>query len=91
MLGNFSIGDYFREEVLPWAFELLTSEEWFGFDKDLLYITYYPTDTRTRDIWVNCGMDPYHLIPLEGNFWEDRKSTRLNSSHAELSRMPSSA
>ena len=70
MLGNFSIGDYFREEVLPWAFELLTSEEWFGFDKDLLYITYYPTDTRTRDIWVNCGMDPSHLIPLEGNFWE---------------------
>lgn len=70
MLGNFSIGDYFRDEVLPWAFELLTSEKWFGFDKDKLYITYYPTDKDTFNLWVKCGMDPSHLIPLEDNFWE---------------------
>ena len=38
MLGNFSIGDYFRDEIIPWAFELLTSDKYFGFDKDLLYI-----------------------------------------------------
>jgi len=37
MLGNFSVGDYFRDEVLTWAYELLFSEEWFGFDKDLIY------------------------------------------------------
>ncbi len=70
MLGNFSIGDYFRDEVLPWAFELLTSDKWFGFDKDRLYITFYPDDFKTRDLWIKCGMDKEHLIPLEGNFWE---------------------
>ncbi len=70
MMGNFSIGDYFRNEVLPWAFELLTSEKWFGMDKNKLYITYYPNDHETRDLWIKCGMSPDHLIPLEDNFWE---------------------
>ena len=70
MLGNFSIGDYFRNEVIPWAYELLTSEKYFGFDKNLLYITHHPSDTATRDLWIKCGMDPDHMIPLEGNFWE---------------------
>lgn len=70
MLGNFSIGDYFRDEVLPWAFELLTSKDWFGFDKNRLYITFYPDDFATRDLWIKCGMAPDHMIPLEGNFWE---------------------
>ncbi len=70
MLGNFSIGDYFRDEVLPWAFELLTSDKWFGFDKNRLYITFYPDDFKTRDLWIKCGMEPSHMIPLEGNFWE---------------------
>ncbi len=70
MMGNFSIGDYFRNEVLPWAFELLTSDKWFGMDKNKLYITYYPNDHATRDLWIKCGMSPDHLIPLEDNFWE---------------------
>ncbi len=70
MMGNFSIGDYFRDEVLPWAYELLTSEEWFGMDKNKLYITYYPDDYATRDLWIKCGMDSDHLIPLKDNFWE---------------------
>ena len=48
MLGNFSIGDYFRDEVLPWAFELLTSDKWFGFDKNRLYITFFPDDLKPR-------------------------------------------
>ena len=51
MLGNFSIGDYFRDQVIPWAFELLTSPEWFDLPVDRLYITYYPDDTATRDLW----------------------------------------
>ena len=70
MLGNFSIGDYFRNEVLPWAYELLTSEEYFGFDKEKLYITYHPSDVDSYNLWVKCGIDPTHLIPMEGNFWE---------------------
>lgn len=70
MLGNFSIGDYFRDEVIPWAFELLTSEKWFGFPKERLYITYYPDDIATRDLWIKCGMAPDHMIPSEDNFWE---------------------
>ena len=70
MMGNFSIGDYFRNEVIPWAFELLTSEKWFAIDPDKLYITYYPTDKETLNLWVKCGMNPDHMIPLEDNFWE---------------------
>lgn len=70
MLGNFSIGDYFRDEVLPWAAELLFSENWFGFDKNLIYITYYPKDLDTYNKWIEVGIDPSHLIALEDNFWE---------------------
>ncbi len=70
MLGNFSIGDYFREEVLTWASELLFSKEWFDFDRNLIYITYYPKDLDTFNKWVELGIDPTHLIPLEDNFWE---------------------
>lgn len=71
MLGNFSIGDYFRPEVIPWAYTLLTSEEeGFGFSPDKLYITYEPHDLATRDLWVKCGIAPDHLIPLADNFWE---------------------
>ena len=70
MLGNFSIGDYFRSEVLPWAFELLTSEEYFAFDKEKLYMTYHPNDLESYNLWIKCGVDPTHLIPMEGNFWE---------------------
>ena len=70
MLGNFSIGDYFREEAVAWAWELLTSKEWFAFDKDLLYITVYPDDQETYDLWVSLGVDPAHIVKLEYNYWE---------------------
>ncbi|MCQ2802154.1 MAG: alanine--tRNA ligase [Bacilli bacterium] len=70
MLGNFSIGDYFREEVIPWAVELLTSDKYFAFDKNKLYITYFPQDLDTKRCWMNAGIEEDHLIPLEGNFWE---------------------
>lgn len=70
MLGNFSIGDYFRDEVITWASELLFDEKWFGFPKDKIYITFYPQDKATHDKWIEVGVSDDHLIPLEGNFWE---------------------
>ena len=70
MLGNFSIGDYFRNEVIPWAFDLLTNPQYFGIEKDKLYITYHPTDKETKELWIKQGMDESHLIPLTGNFWQ---------------------
>ena len=70
MLGNFSIGDYFREEVLTWAYELLFSEKWFGLPKEKVYITYYPDDKETHEKWMSLGVEDSHLVPLEGNFWE---------------------
>lgn len=70
MLGNFSIGDYFRQDVLPWAFELLTSEKYFGIPLEKLYITYHPTDKETYDLWIKLGVLPTHMVPCEHNFWE---------------------
>lgn len=69
MLGNFSIGDYFRNEVIPWAFDLLTNEKYFGIDPMKLYITYHPDDEATKNLWIRCGMQEDHMIPLEDNFW----------------------
>lgn len=70
MMGNFSIGDYFRHDVLPWAFELLTSEKYFGLPKERLYVTYYPDDLDTYETWIRAGLDKDHLVPCKGNFWE---------------------
>ncbi|MDD3478115.1 MAG: alanine--tRNA ligase, partial [Candidatus Izemoplasmatales bacterium] len=71
MLGNFSIGDYFRKEAVTWGFELLTDPKWFGFDKNKLYMTVYPSDEETKELWMSCGVDPSHIIPTEeNNFWE---------------------
>lgn len=71
MLGNFSIGDYFRDEVIPWAYEILTDEKvGFGIPIEKLYFTYNPMDKATFELWKKCGVPEDHLIPLEGNFWE---------------------
>ena len=70
MMGNFSIGDYFKDEAIEFSFELLTSKEYFGIDKDLLYVTVYPTDLQAQSKWVAVGLDSSHIIPLEENFWE---------------------
>ena len=70
MLGNFSVGDYFRDEAITWGYELLTSPEWFDFPKDKLYMTYYPDDKDTYNRWISLGVEPSHLIPIEDNFWE---------------------
>lgn len=70
MLGNFSIGDYFRKEAITWAFELLTSQQWFGFEIEKLYMTYSPLDQETPKIWQSLGVPADHLFAIEGNFWE---------------------
>ena len=70
MLGNFSIGDYFKKEAIPWAWEFLTSPEWIGFDPEKLYVTVYPDDTEAYDLWVKAGMIESHIRKTEDNFWE---------------------
>ena len=70
MLGNFSVGDYFKKEALTWAFELLTSPKYFGFDIEKLYVTIYPTDEEAYNLWVSLGMPKDHIIKLSGNYWE---------------------
>lgn len=70
MMGNFSIGDYFRDEAIEYSYELLTSEEYFGIDKNLLYVTVYPEDMDSYNKWISVGLAQNHIIKLEGNFWE---------------------
>lgn len=70
MLGNFSIGDYFRKEVITWAYDLLTNPKYFDLPKEKIYVTYHPDDLETRDLWIKAGLDVTHLIPLEGNYWQ---------------------
>ena len=77
MLGNWSLGDYFKEESIAWSYELLTGEEWLGIDKDRLYFTCFagddnaPRDTESHDLWVKMGVDPSHIFYLDAkhNWW----------------------
>lgn len=71
MLGNFSIGDYFKEEAIEWAWEFLTSPKWIGFDPDKLYVTIHPDDEEAFEIWhKKIGLEKDRIIPLEDNFWD---------------------
>ena len=70
MLGNFSIGDYFRKEVIDFAYEILFDEKYFGFPKEKVYFTYHPSDLETRKYWMEHGVKEDHLVPLEHNFWQ---------------------
>lgn len=71
MLGNFSIGDYFKQEAIKFAWEFLTSEDWIGLDKDKLYITIYTDDNEAFDIWTNIiGISSDRIFRMEENFWE---------------------
>ena len=71
MLGNFSIGDYFKEEAIVRAWEFLTHGDWIGFDPDLLYVTVHPEDTDALNIWKDViGLDESRIIRIEGNFWD---------------------
>lgn len=71
MLGNFSIGDYFKREAIHFAWEFLTGEDWINMDKDKLYVTVYTDDEDAYRIWTEeCGVDPSHMWKTDDNFWE---------------------
>jgi alanyl-tRNA synthetase len=78
MLGNFSFGDYFKREAIGFAWELVTSPEWFGIPKDRLYVTIFegadgvPRDTEAEDFWVEAGVPKERIkeYGLKDNFWQ---------------------
>ncbi|WP_433945944.1 alanine--tRNA ligase [Paenibacillus sp. SN-8-1] len=71
MLGNFSIGDYFKEEAVTWAWEFLTSKEWIGFDPERLSVTVYPEDEEAYKLWnEKLGLPAERIVKLEDNFWD---------------------
>ena len=68
MLGNFSFGDYFKENALKFAWDFLTSEQWLGLPKDKLYVTVYHTDDEAYDIWnKEIGLAPERIIRIGDN------------------------
>jgi len=71
MLGNFSIGDYFKEEAITWAWEFLTDKKWIGFDPDRLSVTVYPEDEEAFKFWnEKIGLPAERIYKLEENFWD---------------------
>lgn len=71
MLGNFSIGDYFKQEAIEFAWEFLTSDKWMGMEPDKLYVTIHPEDMETYNIWhKDIGLEESRIIRIEGNFWD---------------------
>ena len=71
MLGNFSIGDYFKKEAVHWAWEFLTSPQWLAFDPEKLFVTVYPKDVEAKRLWLEeVGLPTDHVIELEDNFWD---------------------
>ena len=71
MMGNFSFGDYFKSDAIPWAWELVT--EVFGFDGDRLWITVHESDDEAEQIWhdvVGVPMDRIQRLGDEDNFWQ---------------------
>jgi len=77
MLGNFSFGDYFKKDAIAYAWELVTSPEWFGIDKNKLYVTIFngeggvPRDTEAHDLWTAQQVpNPIFELGLKDNFWQ---------------------
>ncbi len=69
MLGNFSFGDYFKAEAIPWAWEFLT--EVCGLPREKLWVSIYPNDNEAEKIWLQQpGLNPEHIVRLDDNFWE---------------------
>ena len=77
MLGNWSLGDYFKKESIAYSWEFLTSEKWLGIDPTKLHFTCFagdadaPRDAVAHDCWVENGADPSHIVylPKRNNWW----------------------
>lgn len=71
MLGNFSIGDYFKKEAILWAWEFLTDKKWIGFDPERLSVTVHPEDEEAYQMWRDLVKLPEErIIRTEENFWD---------------------
>ena len=80
MLGNFSFGDYFKRDAITYAWELVTSPDWYGIDKDKLYVTIFegdpangvPRDDEAEQFWIAAGVpkERIHQYGLKDNFWQ---------------------
>jgi alanyl-tRNA synthetase len=78
MLGNFSFGDYFKKDAIAYAWELLTSPEWFGIDKERLYVTIFagegtvPRDDEAERLWIEAGVPKERIFEMSAkdNFWQ---------------------
>lgn len=71
MLGNFSIGEYFKEEAIVWAWEFLTGDKWLALDPKNIYVTVHPEDEEARKIWEEVvGLPTEYVIDEEDNFWD---------------------
>ena len=88
MLGNFSIGDYFKKEAIEMAWELLTSKDYLSIDKDKLYITVYEEDEESRQIWMSLGIDESRIYKMskKTNFWDMGKGPSGPSSEIFIDR-----
>ncbi len=77
MLGNWSLGDYFKKEMIPWSFEFLTSPDYLGISVEDIAITCFagdddcPKDEESAELWKKCGIKPEHIffLPKSGNWW----------------------
>ena len=77
MLGNWSLGDYFKQDMIPWSWEFLTSPEYLGLPKDKLAFTVFagdedcPRDMESWNLWRSCGVKEENLffLPKENNWW----------------------
>ena len=77
MLGNWSLGDYFKEEAITWSYEFLTSQQYLGFDAGKLFISVFegnetvPMDEESIGIWQKLGIPREHIValPMEDNWW----------------------
>ena len=78
MLGNWSLGDYFKEEMIPWSYEFLTSDKYLAIPKDRLSFSVFagnedaPCDELSASLWESCGVpkENIHYLPKDNNWWE---------------------